>query len=149
VRSIDMEKATPAGWLAAGLAFLLVIDPTNLALFSYVATLRVGGATVSLGASLTATDAPDAWLGVLAAIAALLVLDDVVAHRLSPETPLPAQESREMTRFVLASAAYFFMGLKFLLHLESFRTSEPGSGLGQRSREDSCWSRGMRSAWYP
>jgi hypothetical protein len=116
---MNLQKAIRDGWLAAALAFLLVIDLSTLPWFSYVATLHVGTASVSLGGSLSATDAPDPWLGVLAVIAAVLVIGDVAVSRLSPETPLPAIESRELTRLVLACVAGGFMAIKFLLHLGS------------------------------
>jgi hypothetical protein len=127
---MTLENATREGWLAAALALLLVIDLSSLAWFSYVATLRVGGASVSFGGSLTATDAPDGWLGILALFASALVIGDILVHRFSPSTPLPAIESRELTRVVLASAAAVFMALKFLLHLGSVGNLGMGFWLG-------------------
>jgi hypothetical protein len=107
-----------------------VIDLSSLPWLSYVATVRVGTASVSLGGSLTATDAPEAWLGVLAVFSAVLLVGDIAVQRLSPETPLPAIESREMTRLVLACAAAGFMAVKFLLHLGSIGNLGIGFWLG-------------------
>ena len=65
------SPAAPRAPVARGLGArrwrsLLVLDLLVLPWFSFGATISVGSATVSIGGSLTAVDAPDAWLGVLA-----------------------------------------------------------------------------------
>ncbi len=107
--------------IVGGLALLLVLDLLILAWFSFGGTVTVGSTSVSFGGSLTATDAPDGWLGVLAVISSLLILVDLVIEQVSPQTALPAiGGSRTATRFVLALATALFMGLKFLFHLGHF-----------------------------
>jgi hypothetical protein len=99
-------------WILGGLAILLVIA---LVAFPWFTVSYFG-----ISASSTATGAPDGWLGILALIAALAVVADLGAERLSPQTQLPAiGGSREMTRFVLAAAAGGFVALKFLFHISS------------------------------
>jgi hypothetical protein len=96
--------------MLGGVSLLLAIDLLFFPWFN-----------VSLGpfsANFSATDAPDGWLGVLAVLASLLVLVDLLVERLSPQTQIPAiGGSRVMTRFVLAVAAAVFMALKFVFHI--------------------------------
>jgi hypothetical protein len=100
-------------YIVGGLALLLVIDLLLLPWFSF----SVGSFSVSF----TATDAPDGWLGILALLAAILVIVDLLVERLSPQTTLPNfGGSRTMTRFWIAVAAAVFMGLKFVFHLGHF-----------------------------
>jgi hypothetical protein len=100
-------------YIVGGLALLLVIDLLLLPWFSF----NVGTFSVSF----TATDAPDGWLGILALLAAILVIVDLLIERLSPQTTLPnLGGSRTVTRFWLAGAAAVFMGLKFVFHLGHF-----------------------------
>ena len=124
-------------WIVGGLALLLVLDLLILAWFSFgggSGTVTLGSRSFSLaygGGSLTATDAPDGWLGLLALLASLLVLVDIALERLSPQTQVPAVGgSRVMTRYVLAAAAAVFMGLKFLFHLGNFSNLGFGFWLG-------------------
>jgi hypothetical protein len=102
-----------------------------LAWFSFGGTVTVGSTSISFGGSLTATDAPDSWLGVLAVISAVLVLVDIALERLSPQTAIPAiGGSRVTTRFVLAVATGVFMALKFLFNLDHFSNLGFGFWLG-------------------
>ncbi len=97
-------------WILAGLALLLVIDLLFLPWFS----ITVG----PFSASLTATDAPDGWLGILGVLGAVALIVDLGIERLSPGTTLPnIGGSRTQTRFVLACVTALFVVLKFLFHI--------------------------------
>jgi hypothetical protein len=111
---MNLENVTRDDWIVAGIALLLIIDLMFLPWFSVSAS--VGAITFS--ASSTATGAPDSLLGILAVLAALLLIVDLAVERLSPETRVPAVAgSRPTTRLVLAGAAAFFLALKFLFHI--------------------------------
>ena len=128
---MNVENVRRDDWIVGGLALLLVLDLLILAWFSFGGTVTVGSTSISFGGSLTATDAPDGWLGVLAVISALLILVDLVIEQVSPHTALPAVGgSRAGTRFVLALATALFMGLKFLFHLGHFSNLGIGFWLG-------------------
>lgn len=97
-------------WIVAGLAFLLAIDLLFLPWFS--GSCFIGTCT------LTATDAPDGWLAILAVITALSLVADIAVEHFSPQTSVPMLGgSRGQTRFVLAIATAFFVALKFLFHI--------------------------------
>jgi hypothetical protein len=97
-------------YIVGGLALLLVIDLLFLPWFSFSA----GAFSVSF----SATDSPDGWLGILAVLAAVLVLADVLVERLSPQTTLPNfGGSRTVTRFRMSVLAAFFLLLKFVFHI--------------------------------
>ncbi len=107
---MDWSRFSRDDWIVAGVALLLVID----LLFLPWLTASAFGFT----ASLTATDAPSGWLGVLAVLAALAVIADLAIERLSSGTQVPAiGGSRATTRFVLAIAVAVFVALKFFLHV--------------------------------
>jgi hypothetical protein len=92
--------------IVGGLALLLAIDLLFLPWFSI------------LGFSFSATDSPDGWTGLIAVIASLAVLADLLIERLSPQTTLPNfGGSRTATRLRLAAVAAFFVALKFVLHI--------------------------------
>lgn len=123
VQGVNLEKLRRGDWLVGGTALVLAFDLLVLAWFSLPsASLTIGGTTVAFGGgSLTATDTPDGWLGVLAVIALLALTADLALERFSPETHVPViGESRAMNRYVLAIAAATLMGLKFVFHLGSF-----------------------------
>jgi hypothetical protein len=128
---VNPENARRGDWLVGGLALLLVLDLLILAWFSFGGTVTVGSTSISVGGSLTATDAPDGWLGVLAVISSLLILVDLLIEQLSPQTAVPAiGGSRTNTRFVLALATAVFMALKFIFHLGSFSNLGLGFWIG-------------------
>ena len=128
---MNLENVRRDDWIVGGLALLLVLDLLILAWFSFGGTVTVGSTSISVGGSLTATDAPDGWLGVLAVISSLLILADLVIEQVSPQTTVPAiGGSRTATRVVLALATALFMGLKFLFHLGSFSNLGVGFWLG-------------------
>ena len=103
------------------LGALLVLDLLVVPWFSFGATISVGSATVSIGGSLTAVDAPDAWLGVLALLSSAFLAADLAFERLSPQTRLPSlADDRQTTRFVLACVAAGLIALKFVFHLGRF-----------------------------
>jgi hypothetical protein len=97
--------------------------------------LRVGGAALVLAIALlffpwfsisfglvsvtvSGTEAPSGWAGVLAVILALALVGDLAVERLSPATQLPALGGgRTATRALLAVGAAFFVALKFALHI--------------------------------
>ncbi len=121
IRRLHLERLSREDWLLVSVAVVLMFDLLVLPWFSFGATINVGSATVSIGGSLTAVDAPDAWLGVLALLACAFVVADLAFERLSPETHLPSIASdRETTRYVLACIAAGLIGVKFVLHIGRF-----------------------------
>ncbi|HEX3801738.1 MAG TPA: hypothetical protein VHV75_02760 [Solirubrobacteraceae bacterium] len=92
--------------IVAGLALLLAIDLVFLPWFSFSII------------SLTATDGPDSWTGLIAVLAAIAVVADVLIERMSPQTTLPnLGGSRTATRLRLAAIAALFVALKFILNV--------------------------------
>jgi hypothetical protein len=121
IRRLHLERLSGEDWLLATLGMLLVFDLLVLPWFSFGATISVGSATVSIGGSLTAVDAPDAFLGVLALLSCAFLVADLGFERLSPQTQLPSIASdRETTRFALACLAAGLIALKFLFHIGRF-----------------------------
>lgn len=107
---MNLEKMTRDDWILGGLAALLVIG--LLAFPWFTASLGL----VSISSS--GTGAPDGWLGVLALVAAVLLIVDLMLERFSPQTQVPAVSgSRTMTRLALAGLAALFMLIKFLIHI--------------------------------
>lgn len=107
---MNLERVSRDDWILGGITLLLVIDLLFLPWFS-----------ISLGpfsASLTATDAPDGALGILAVLGGVLLIADLAMERLSPQTTLPAiNGSRTQTRFVLAGVTALFVVLKFVFNI--------------------------------
>jgi hypothetical protein len=124
VDRVQLEKLQRDDWIVGGLALVLVFDLLVFGWFSLpsTATLTFRGATVAFGGgSLTATDTPDGWLGLLAVLSLLAVMVDLALERLSPETHVPVVGgSRAATRYALAVAATACLALKFLLHIGEF-----------------------------
>jgi hypothetical protein len=111
---VKFDSVSRDDWILAGLALLLIIVLLFLPWFSI--SINVG--QFSASASLTATDAPDGWLGILAVLSAVVLIADLGVERLSPGTTLPnIGGSRTQTRFVLACATALFVALKFLFHI--------------------------------
>jgi hypothetical protein len=107
---VNFSDVSRDDWILGGVALLLVIDLLFLPWFS----ISVG----PFSASLTATDAPDGWLGILAVLAAVALIADLAVERLSPGTSLPnIRGSRAETRFVLAALTALFVVLKFLFNI--------------------------------
>jgi hypothetical protein len=93
-------------WLVGGLALLLAIDLLFLPWFSFYIV------------SFSGTDAPDGWAGILAVLASLAIVGDVLVERLSPQTALPNfGGSRTATRFRLAVIAAVFLAIKFVFNI--------------------------------
>jgi hypothetical protein len=93
-------------WIVGGLALLLAIDLLFLPWFSFYIV------------SFSGTDAPDGWAGILAVLASLAIVGDLLIERLSPQTTLPNfGGSRTATRFRLAVAAAVFVALKFIFNI--------------------------------
>jgi hypothetical protein len=121
LRSLRLERIGPEDWMMIAVAGVLIFDLLVLPWFSFGATINVGSATVSIGGSLTAVDAPDAWLGVLALLSCAFLVADLGFERLSPQTQVPSiATDRETTRFVLACVASGLIALKFILHIGRF-----------------------------
>jgi hypothetical protein len=121
VRRLHLERLSREDWILGTLAVLVILDLLVLPWFSFGATISVGSATVSIGGSLTAVDAPDAFLGVLALLSCAFLVADLGFERLSPQTRLPSiAADRETTRYILACIAAVLIGLKFLFHLGRF-----------------------------
>ncbi|MGA9860169.1 MAG: hypothetical protein WBQ18_20045 [Solirubrobacteraceae bacterium] len=107
---MNLDGVSRDDWILGGVALLLVIDLLFLPWFS----VSFG----PLSASLTATDAPDGGLGLLAVLAGVLLIADLAIERLSPKTSLPAiNGSRTHTRFVLALVTALFVVLKFVFNI--------------------------------
>ena len=118
-----VENVRREDWVPGGLALVLAFDLLVFAWFSLPgASVTIRGTTLAFGGgSLTATDSPDGWLGVLAVISLLALDADLVLERLSPQTQVPViGGARTTTRFVLACAAAGLISLKFLFHLGTF-----------------------------
>ncbi|HTU98679.1 MAG TPA: hypothetical protein VMF14_22700 [Solirubrobacteraceae bacterium] len=111
---MKFDSVSRDDWILAGLALLLIIDLLFLPWFSI--SFSVG--PVSASATLTATDAPDGALGILAVLSAVLLIVDLGVERLSPGTALPnIGGSRTQTRFVLACVTALFVALKFVFNI--------------------------------
>jgi hypothetical protein len=107
---VNVDNVSRDDWLLGGIALLLIIDLLFLAWF----TISVG----PFSSSLTATDSPDGWLGILAVLAAIVLIADLAIERLSPQTTLPAiNNDRAQTRFIEACVVALFVFLKFLFHI--------------------------------
>lgn len=121
IRRLHLERFSREDWVLAIVGVVLILDLLVLPWFSFGATINVGSATVSIGGSLTAVDAPDAWLGVLALLSCAFLVADLGFERLSPETRVPSIASdRKTTRYVLAYVAAGLIALKFLFHIGRF-----------------------------
>jgi hypothetical protein len=111
---VNLENVTREDWLVGGLALLLAITLLFFPWFSI--SVSIGAFSTSVSSS--ATGSPDGWLGVLALLAAILIVADIAIERLSPQTQLPAiRGSRTSTRFILAVVAAVCVALKFLFHI--------------------------------
>jgi hypothetical protein len=131
IRRLHLERLSREDWVLAGVAAALVLDLLLLPWFSFGATINVGTADVSIGGSLTAVDAPDAWLGVLAVLSCGFLIADLGFERLSPDTRLPSiSADRESTRYVLACVAAGLIVLKFFFHIGRFGELALGFWLG-------------------
>jgi hypothetical protein len=103
---LSIDNISRDDWIMGGVALLLIID------LLFLPWLRFGPFT------LTATGAPDGWLGVLAVLSAVALLADLAIERLSPDTQLPSLSGgRTQTRFVLAAVTAVFLALKFLFNI--------------------------------
>ncbi|MFZ0042023.1 MAG: hypothetical protein WAK93_12005, partial [Solirubrobacteraceae bacterium] len=107
---MNLNNVKRDDWILGGIALLLVIDLLFLPWFS----ITFG----PFSATLTATDDPSGWLGILAVLVALALIVDLAIERVSPQTSVPAiNNSRTHTRFVLACVTALFVALKFLFHI--------------------------------
>jgi hypothetical protein len=72
----------------------------------------------SFSASSSATQYPDGWLGVIALLAVLALIADLVVERLAPHVQVPSiAGGRAGTRFAIALIAAAGVILKFLFHV--------------------------------
>lgn len=107
---MNTANITRDDWIIGGVALLLVIDLLFLPWFD------ISAGPFSL--SLTATDAPSGWAGILAVLAAVALIADLAIERMSPQTTLPSLNgSRTETRFILACVAALFVFLKFVFNI--------------------------------
>jgi hypothetical protein len=112
---VNFSDLTRDDRILAGVALLLIITLLFLPWFHI--------SILGISASLTATDDPDGWLGVLAVLGAIALIVDLGIERLSPGTTVPnIGGSRPQTRFVLACVTALFVALKFLfqIHFDLF-----------------------------
>jgi hypothetical protein len=108
--SVKTDAIGREDWMFGGVGLLLVIDLLFLPWFHF----SIG----PYSSSLSATDAPDGWLGILAVLATVAAVADLGIERLSPQTTLPMiRGSRAMTRLTLTGLAALFVALKFLFHI--------------------------------
>jgi hypothetical protein len=121
IRRLHLERFSREDWVLAAIGIVLMFDLLVLPWFSFGATISVGSDTISIGGSLSAVDAPDAWLGVLALLSCAFLVADLGFERLSPQTRVPSIASdRETTRYILACVTAGLIGLKFLFHIGRF-----------------------------
>ena len=107
---MGIEALSMNDWIVGGLALLLVIDLLFLPWFSF--------SFDTLSFTTTATGSFDGWAAILAVLASIALLADLLVERLSPQTTLPnLGGSRTATRFRLAVIAVAFVALKFILHI--------------------------------
>jgi hypothetical protein len=107
---VNLESVSREDWILGGVALLLVIDLLFLPWFS----ISIG----PFSTSLTATDAPDGWAGLLAVLAAIVFIADIAVERFSPQTTIPhIGRGRTDTRFALVCVTALFVLLKFLLQI--------------------------------
>jgi hypothetical protein len=113
---VNTDNVSRDDWILAGITLALIITLLFLPWFS-IPGVTAGSITIA-SVNFTATEAPDSGLGLLAVLAAALLLLDLGFDRLSPQTEVPSiNGSRTQTRLVLASIAALFVALKFLFDL--------------------------------
>lgn len=122
---MNTDGAKREDWVVGGLAVLLVIDLVELPWHTVAGGMISGISFPSI--SDRATGPPDGLLGVLAVLAALAIVFDLLLEHLSPDTQIPSiNGSRTLTRFALAITAAGLLALKFILHLTQI--GDLGSG---------------------
>lgn len=105
-----LDALSKNDWIVGGLALLLAIDLLFLPWFSF--------SFLTVSVTTTATGSFDGWTAVIAVLASIALLADLLIERLSPQTTLPnLGGSRTATRFRLAAVAVGFVVLKFVLHI--------------------------------
>jgi hypothetical protein len=110
---VNLDKAT-RDWIIAGLALLLII---SLLFFPWF-DLASGPVCSLVSCTRSATGAPDGWLGILAVLAAIVLIVDVGIEQFSPQTVVPSVAGgRSATRLILAAIVAGFIVLKFLFHI--------------------------------
>jgi len=111
---VNLDNVAREEMIVGGLAILLAI----CLLFFPWFDVSVSVGAFSASATFTATGDPDGWLGILAVIAAVLIVADLAVEKFSPQTQIPEiGGSRANTRFILAVIAAGFVALKFLFHI--------------------------------
>lgn len=106
---MNVDNVSREDWIIGGIALLLIIDLLFLPWFS----ISVG----PFSTSFSATSDPDGWLGILAVLAAIVLIADLAIERFSPATAMPSINGRTNTRFVEACVVALFVALKFLFHI--------------------------------
>lgn len=116
-------------WVVGALAVLLVIDLLELPWHTVAGGMISGISFPSI--SDRATGPPDGLFGVLAVLATLAIVFDLLFEHLSPDTHIPSiKGSRTLTHFVLAITAAGLLTLKFLLNLDEFGNLGTGFWFG-------------------
>jgi hypothetical protein len=113
---VNTDNVSRDDWILAGITLALIVTLLFLPWFS-LSGVSAGAITIP-SVNFTATEAPDSGFGLLAVLAAALLLLDLAFDRLSPQTEVPSiNGSRTQTRLVLACIAALMLGLKFLFDL--------------------------------
>jgi hypothetical protein len=113
---VNTDAVKREDWVVGGLAVLLVIDLLEFPWHTVAGGMISGISFPSI--SNRATGPPDGLLGVLAVLATLAIVFDLLLEHFSPDTQIPSiNGSRTLTRFALAITATGLLALKFILHL--------------------------------
>jgi hypothetical protein len=99
-------------WIVGGLALLLLIAVLVFPWYS----VTVSAGQFSVSETRPAIQAPYAWPAILAALALVWLLVDLIWQRSIPDKKLPTIRDGRTTRFVCAVLAAVFLVLKLLLH---------------------------------
>lgn len=107
---MPVSKVSREEWTLGGIGVFLIIDLLLLPWFDF-------GSIGPVSLTLTATDAPDGWLGVLAVLGAIAFVADLGLEKFANADVPAIGGSRERTRLLLAGFTAGCIGLKFLFHI--------------------------------
>jgi hypothetical protein len=106
---VDFSKLSREDWMVGGGGILLIIFLFALPFYSY----SFGPFSVTRAA----TSSPASIWGILALVATIVVVADLLLALFSPEMTIPtSQLGREMTRTALAALVVVLLVLKLILH---------------------------------
>lgn len=107
---MNLESVSREEWTFGGLAVLLIIDLVALPWYS--------ASFGAFSASVTGTDSPDSFAGVIALLGAIALVAWLLVTRLAPQVQLPTVGgSAATTKLVLVAIAAGFTVLKLLLQI--------------------------------